>query len=141
MKRFYAVIDTNVIVSALISSHSNAATVLMLKYVFDGNVIPLFNEEILEEYKEVLKRKKFKLPDYLINTVIETIKSNGIFLGRTKTTEAIPDDKDIVFYEVKLSKEDSFLITGNIKHFPKTPFVVTPSEMLNIINESNNFHD
>lgn len=40
-----------------------------------------------------------------------------------------------VFYEVALSKEDSFLVTGNIKHFPKKPFIVTPSEMLTIISE------
>lgn len=40
MKKFYAVIDTNVIVSALISSHHNAATVLMLQHVFNGNIIP-----------------------------------------------------------------------------------------------------
>lgn len=136
MKKFYAVIDTNVIVSALISSHSNAATVLMLQHVFDGNVVPLFNKEILAEYEEVLKRKKFKLPTQLINTVIESLKSNGIALERTPTTEYIPDNKDIVFYEVKLSKEDSYLVTGNIKHFPHTPLVVTPTEMLNIINES-----
>ena len=38
-----------------------------------------------------------------------------------------------VFYEVALSKEDSFLVTGNIKHFPKKPFIVTTSEMLTII--------
>ena len=44
-------------------------------------------------------------------------------------------NKDIVFYEVALSVEDSFLITGNIKHFPKKPFVVTPTEMLQIIHE------
>lgn len=136
MKKFYAVIDTNVIVSALISSHHNVATVLMLQHVFNGNIIPLFNEEILAEYEEVLKRKKFRLPTQLINTVIDSLKFNGISLERTPTTEYIPDSKDIVFYEVKLSKEDSYLVTGNIKHFPHTPLVVTPTEMLDIINES-----
>lgn len=44
-----------------------------------------------------------------------------------------PDPKDIVFYEVALSKEGSFLVTGNTKHFPKEPIVVTPAEMLEII--------
>lgn len=136
MKRFFAVIDTNVIVSALISSHNNAATVLVLQHIFEGNIITLFNEDILEEYEEVLKRKKFKLPSHLIDTVIDAIKSNGVFMERTTTVETIPDDKDVVFYEVKLSKEDSYLVTGNIKHFPHTPFVVTPAEMLNIINNS-----
>ena len=48
--------------------------------------------------------------------------------------EAFPDPKDIVFYEVKMSKEDAYLVTGNIKHFPKNPFVVTPKEMVEIID-------
>ena len=49
----------------------------------------------------------------------------------------MPDPKDIVFYEVALSVEASYLVTGNIKHFPKKPFVVTPAEMLQIIHEKN----
>ena len=47
----------------------------------------------------------------------------------------LPDPKDIVFYEVALSKEGSYLVTGNIKHFPKRPFVVFPAEMLQIIHD------
>ena len=45
-----------------------------------------------------------------------------------------PDPNDIVFYEVKMSKEETYLVTGNIKHFPKKPFVVTPREMVEIID-------
>ena len=55
---------------------------------------------------------------------------------RTKVTDGVfPDPKDLVFYEVALSKEDSFLVTGNLKHFPKKPFVVSPAEMIQIIHE------
>ena len=49
--------------------------------------------------------------------------------------ETFIDKKDLVFYEVALSKEDSFLVTGNLKHFPKKPFVVSPAEMIQIIHE------
>ena len=60
---------------------------------------------------------------------------NGLCLERTKVTDGVfPDPKDLVFYEVTLSKEDSFLVTGNLKHFPKKPFVVSPAEMMEIIN-------
>ena len=45
----------------------------------------------------------------------------------------MPDPKDVVFYEVALAKESSFLVTGNIKHFPAKSFVVTPAEMIQII--------
>ena len=45
------------------------------------------------------------------------------------------DADDVVFYEVALSKEDAFLVTGNTKHFPKNPIVVTPAEMLEILKQ------
>lgn len=53
-------------------------------------------------------------------------------LKRTPTSETLPDPKDVVFYEIALSKEGSFLVTGNTKHFPHSPIVVTPAEMLEI---------
>ena len=46
----------------------------------------------------------------------------------------MPDESDRVFYEVALSKEDAYLVTGNQKHFPVTPIVVTPAEMLEILS-------
>lgn len=55
----YAVIDTNVLVSALASSHDDAATVLVVGKLFSGEVIPLFSDEILKEYNEVFRRTKF----------------------------------------------------------------------------------
>ena len=55
-------------------------------------------------------------------------------LDRTKTEETFLDPSDAVFYEVAMSKEGSYLVTGNIKHFPKRPIVVTPSEMLEMLN-------
>ena len=44
--------------------------------------------------------------------------------------------KDIVFYEIVMEKRkhnEAFLITGNIKHFPAEPYIVTPREMLTIL--------
>ena len=48
----------------------------------------------------------------------------------------LPDPKDSVFYEVAMEErkeEDAYLVTGNIKHFPEKPFIVTPRQMLDII--------
>ena len=50
----------------------------------------------------------------------------------------LPDPKDVVFYAIVMEKrkeEDTYLVTGNIKHFPMVPFVVTPREMLDILLE------
>ena len=53
--------------------------------------------------------------------MMEMVLEKGIHLDRTKSEDVFPDPKDVVFYEVALSKEGSYLVTGNIKHFPKSP--------------------
>ena len=131
----YAVLDTNVLVSALLGASRMSIPTLVLKAVTDELLIPLYNDEIINEYREVLSRKKFPFDPELIETVIRTVIANGLCLERTKVTDGVfPDPKDLVFYEVALSREDSFLVTGNLKHFPKKPFIVSPAEMVEIIN-------
>ena len=132
--KIYAVIDTNVIVSALfaISGQSNPATII--RKVIDGTITPIYNEEILREYEEVLNRNKFPFRKDDIDLIINTVQEYGIEISeRQISDENFVDKKDIVFYEVALSKEDSFLVTGNLKHFPKKPFIVSPAEMVEII--------
>ncbi len=135
MVKIYAVIDTNVLVSALLSRFKDTSTVQLMKHLILGDITPIYNDEILEEYYSILTRPKFSFPDSLIDETFEVIKNFGINSSRQEAEEQFPDPKDIVFYEVALANEDSFLVTGNIKHFPKKPFVVTPAEMLQIIRE------
>ena len=66
----YAVIDTNVLVSALLAKHSNSAVVLVVEKVFDGSVIPVFSKEILEEYSSVLLRDKFGFDPATVNSFL-----------------------------------------------------------------------
>ena len=130
----YAVIDTNVLVSALLPSQKISNPTRVLREVFRGRITLVYNEEILSEYIEVLSRDKFHIRKTSIDAVINHIKREGIKLERTTTFEGVfPDPKDVVFYEVAMSKEDAYLVTGNIKHFPKKPIVVTPAEMLEIL--------
>jgi putative PIN family toxin of toxin-antitoxin system len=133
--KIFAVIDTNVIVSALISKYSDSATVLVMESIFHDIVTPIYNDEILNEYNTVLRRSKFNFSENRIKTTLETIIAKGIHSEGLNTGEILPDPKDLVFYEVALSKEESYLVTGNIKHFPKKPFIVTPTEMVAIISE------
>lgn len=131
----YAVIDTNVVVSALLSIDANSNPAVVLRAVLQGRIIPVFNEEILDEYTDVLLRNKFHFDKSNINIIISHIKRIGLKAERVKILDEIfPDSKDIVFYEVAMSKDDTYLVTGNIKHFPKKPFVVTPAEMVEILN-------
>lgn len=130
----YAVIDTNVLVSALLPSQKVTNTTIILTEVLRGRITPVYNEEILDEYREVLSREKFHIHQIYIDTVINHVINTGLKLGRTKSLEGIfPDPKNVVFYEVTLSKDDAYLVTGNIKHFPRKPFVVTPAEMVAIL--------
>lgn len=130
----YGVIDTNVLVSAMLKW--NSVPGLVLKHVFGGNLVPVFNEEILGEYREVLLRKKFHFPQEAVYTVLQSLQKQGILIEAGKLDIELPDAKDVVFYEVvmeKQKKDSAYLVTGNIKHFPKKPFIVTPREMLEIL--------
>ena len=136
MKTIIAVIDTNVLVSGMISNNPSSPTVGVLKCVDNKTIVPLFCDEILHEYDIVLHRKKFNLPEDEINAVLDEIVALGLSSSRITSNEQFPDPKDVVFYEIALSKENSYLITGNIKHFPKVDFVVTPAEIMKIIEEN-----
>ncbi|HBH09178.1 MAG TPA: putative toxin-antitoxin system toxin component, PIN family [Rikenellaceae bacterium] len=137
--KIYAVIDTNVLVSALISKSIESNPVKVFRAIIQGKIIPLYNDEILSEYNSVLSRDKFHLDKSLIKTVLKAIVTDGLSLDKTPATDIdFPDRKDIVFYEIALSKSESYLVTGNLKHFPAKPFVVSPSEMISILESDNN---
>ena len=110
---------------------------MVWKAVLAGVITPMYSEEILEEYSEVLHRKKFNIPDQLIKDALNYVIENGVRGERVLSDDFFPDPKDVVFYEVALSKDGAYLVTGNTKHFPKKPIVVTPAEMLDILSASN----
>ena len=103
-----AVIDTNVIVSAYITKNLEAATSKVLEAVMQCKLIPIFNDQILNEYSEVLHRKKFGIPEHLIKRVLHKIITNGIHGERVISDEFFPDPKDVVFYEVKMKTVGTF---------------------------------
>ena len=112
----YAVIDTNVFVSALLSRLPNTATVKLVRILFERGMCPLYNEEIIAEYQDVLHRRKFHFPSEAIDEIIKTVQDIGISSERISSDDFFPDPKDVVFYEVALSIEDAYLVTGNKKH-------------------------
>lgn len=129
----HVVLDTNVIVSAFITKNLNAPTSTIWMAALQGKITPVYNDEIIEEYKEVLSRKKFNIPISLVKSAVDRILLNGVRGDRIQSDDLFPDPDDVVFYEVALSKEETYLVTGNTKHFPKKPIVVTPSEMVEIL--------
>jgi putative PIN family toxin of toxin-antitoxin system len=135
--RCCAVIDTNVIVAALLSKKDDAATVQVVRSMLRGEFTPLYHEDILEEYEEVLHRPKFHLTEDVICTVISAVKRYGVEVFPQPTGEILVDMDDLIFYEVTMEKrtDDAYLVTGNRKHYPIKDFIVTPSEMLEILKK------
>lgn len=96
----------------------------------EKKVTLLYNEDILAEYRDVLSRKKFNIPKNTINKLINFFRQSGINSHRQDANIVMPDESDRVFYEISLSKEDSFLVTGNLKHFPASPQIISPADFV-----------
>jgi len=92
---YYAVIDTNVIVSSMLKRSSIPGKVL--DYVLQGTVIPLLNHEILSEYADVLTRNEFGFSASDVDVLISFLQEKGIFFDRTKSNELFLDPDDAVF--------------------------------------------
>lgn len=135
----YAVIDTNVLVSALLNIDSNPGSVLLS--VFNGKTIPLLNPEILTEYREVLARKKFKFPVETVDVVLKRLAVSCLNVSASSENyPEVSDPKDRCFYAVTMTgieTEDALLVTGNIRHFPLKPYVVTPAQFVEILQKEN----
>ena len=132
--KYYAVIDTNVLVSFLLTKNMESSVFKVMELIKEGIIVPLLHPEITKEYNEVLRRCNFGFDETIITDLVSILTNTGIFCDRMETIESLPDPDDIVFYEVSLSVDDAYLITGNLKHFPQNGHVVSPAEMLQIIH-------
>ena len=133
--KVYAVIDTNVLVSAFLTRHPDSATVKVLNAISDGFLVPLYNQEILKEYDEVLHRGKFCFVESRIRRTLALFRRFGLAVNPSRTNEILPDMDDLVIYEVVMEKreDDAYLVTGNLRHFPPREYIVTPAEMMALI--------
>ena len=131
-----AVIDTNVLVSALLSENPESATVQVLRKILKGEIVPLFSRDIMDEYSSVLSRNKFGFDPETVDILMTAISEKGIEIAPEPTGATLPDMFDLPFYEVAVEKRDegAYLVTGNLKHFPKEPFIVTARQLLEIMD-------
>ena len=136
--KYYAVFDTNVLVASLLTKHPDSPTARVVDAISEEKLIPLYNEEILEEYDDVLHRAKFPFSNAAIQNIIQVIRQFGLAVSPSPTGEVLPDMDDLVFYEVVMEKrkaDDAYLIMGNLKHFPVREYIVTPAEMMSILEQ------
>jgi putative PIN family toxin of toxin-antitoxin system len=119
-----AVLDTNIIVSALLSGKGNPGKIVDL--FLAGELKLFYSDEILEEYADVLYRPHLRIPIGDANAAIAAIRQHGEKIWSIPSVHAMTDEDDRVFYDVAVSAK-AYLITGNTKHYPNEPFILTPA--------------
>jgi putative PIN family toxin of toxin-antitoxin system len=124
------VLDTNVIVSALLCPQSIPAKIVGL--VLNGTIGIVYDNNILTEYVDVLNREKFNINKGLIKIVLDYITNEGEYIIPMPQNIKLIDEEDKIFYELYKSEGVDFLITGNIKHFPKEKNIMMPREFIEI---------
>lgn len=127
------VLDTNVLVAALLTPRGAPASVL--NAVLNGSVTLLVDERIADEYRDVLFRSKFGFSHDALQPVLDFIERAGEYVVAEPVRVTISDPDDIPFVEVATAAAADYLVTGNLKHFPKREWIVSPSTGVDILRE------
>ena len=135
ISKLKVVLDTNILVSALLSHEGNAAKILSL-FTMDALQV-CYSKIILVEYKKVLSRPKFKaqINTDMVDLVLEPLQENGLeYRVIVDSVFPMQDESDRKFYDVA-KQAGAFLVTGNKKHYPNEPFIVTPRYFIESVIE------
>jgi putative PIN family toxin of toxin-antitoxin system len=122
------VVDTNVLISALLSPAGPPAQILNL--VLNGRLTVLYDNRMLSEYREVMRRPKFRFEADAVEALLEFIGAEGEYVVAEPQPAPIKDEDDRAFYEVALSGGARRLVTGNASHYPRDKRIVSPAEFL-----------
>lgn len=123
-----AVIDANVLVSALWKETGNAFYIL--SEIVSGRIPVCYDRRIIDEYTEILLRPKFGFPSKTVNALMDYIIEYGLAVSPHPIRDILfIDEDDRPFYEAA-DYCDAKLVTGNKKHFPEDPRVLTPAEFI-----------
>jgi uncharacterized protein len=131
------VLDTNIIVSALLVPSGTQATILLL--ALTGSIALYVSPFVLAEYEEVLHRPRLKLQRPQIDAAMDAIRKVAHVVEPIRTVTISPDESDNRFIECAEAAGADWLVTGNTRHFPqsyKGTRTVTGRQFLDIIAES-----
>ena len=129
----FVVLDTNIIISAALVSLGKPARIIEL--ISDDKIELIYNDTILNEYEEVLSRERLGFSIEAQRAAIDMIVEKGTFIEANVSTIPMRDEDDRIFYDTAVSG-NAILVTGNKKHFPAEPMVMTPSEFLDKLSKS-----
>ena len=125
------VLDTNVLVSALLTPAGPPASIV--NAVITGAIAALVDNRILFEYEDVLHRSKFGFESGDIRSVLEFFRHECEYVAAVSTSSTFDDPADLPFYEVALSGKADYLVTGNTKHYPDEDWILSPTHFLRIL--------
>jgi len=137
MKR--VVLDTNVIVSAVLAPSGTQASVLLL--ALTGRIALYVSPSVLAEYEEVLRRPRLKLQPHQIDAAMAAIRRVAHLVQPTQAVSVSPHESDNRFLECAEAAEADWLVTGNTRHFPESHVqtkTVTGRRFLDILADSGN---
>lgn len=127
------VIDTNVLVSGLLSPFQAPGRVLDM--VLAGEILPVIDDRIMAEYREVLTQPKFSFEKHLVEDLLAYFDSIGITVSALPWELVLPDPDDKIFLEVAKAA-DAPIVTGNIRHFPSNLcdgiLIFTPKSLIEL---------
>jgi len=128
------VLDTNVIVSAVMTTHGTCAQIVdmlgedIFEICADGR--------ILDEYDSVLRRSRLRIVPEDCEIVMELIRRIARPVAAVPLNVELPDPDDRPFLEVAAAAE-AILVTGNKRHYPRHASagvkVISPAEFLDLI--------
>ena len=141
------VIDTNVLVSALLNPHGAPARVLDL--VLAGSIQVLWDDRLMAEYADVLARPKFAFGSPDVRALLDYLRlcGNQVQAGplRNLRVTAVADAFDLPFAEVAVAGHADALVTGNPHHFrflpADGPQVLSPDALLAMWSEAADYTD
>ena len=135
------VLDTNVLVSGLLTPFGPSGEILRM--VFSGELTVCLDARILTEYKDVLKRPKFKFNQDHISVLLYFFRQYGQFTSSPPLQNRLPDPDDEPFLEVAVSARAVSLVTGNAVHYPPSPFmginIFSPSQFVELYRSRDRF--
>ena len=129
------VLDTNVLVSGLLSPGSTCGAVVRMMGAREFSLC--CDARILGEYRDVLCRPHFKFDADMVAWVLDFIEREALVCCARPLAHALHDASDAPFLEVALAASADYLVTGNTRHFPvrksAAPRIVTPRELLDAV--------
>jgi putative PIN family toxin of toxin-antitoxin system len=118
------VLDTNILVSALLKPASKPAEIIRAMAM--QKILVFYSQAIFTEYEAVLPRAKFGFAAADISYLLRLFRLQGVLLKPGSGARPLPDESDRIFYDTA-KVAGAYLVTGNIKHYPRVAFIVTPA--------------